>query len=301
MIKKGIEIMADNKFEDTRSSILKLISIFYKSSNQSKLRNLQFEDNVTQIVTRKSINNFELFAYTFDSIYDNNFLNKNSFIEYIQRERNKESKDNKLVNLYLSSMDIEDREKTIDLAFGVFEQHQAMIRNYESIYINAKRTSEKFESRIFNDKFYSNDYKYTDISFDVFLSHRYFLRFYNIIVFYILTAHYDLIVYVDWIFDHTVDRKKLSEDTVKLLKYRLAQSNKLVFFNIVNSNTTNWMAWEVGYFSCLREDSIAILDLDGYCTGNKNVEVLSSNDRILFDDIKGLYLFGSGLAIRYWV
>ena len=293
--------MADNKFEDTRSSILKLISIFYKSSNQSKLRNLQFEDNVTQIVTRKSINNFELFAYTFDSIYDNNFLNKNSFIEYIQRERNKESKDNKLVNLYLSSMDIEDREKTIDLAFGVFEQHQAMIRNYESIYINAKRTSEKFESRIFNDKFYSNDYKYTDISFDVFLSHRYFLRFYNIIVFYILTAHYDLIVYVDWIFDHTVDRKKLSEDTVKLLKYRLAQSNKLVFFNIVNSNTTNWMAWEVGYFSCLREDSIAILDLDGYCTGNKNVEVLSSNDRILFDDIKGLYLFGSGLAIRYWV
>ena len=293
--------MADNKFEDTRSSILKLISIFYKSSNQSKLRNLQFEDNVTQIVTRKSINNFELFAYTFDSIYDNNFLSKNSFIEYIQRERNKESKDNKLVNLYLSSMDIEDREKTIDLAFGVFEQHQAMIRNYDSIYINAKRTSEKFESRIFNDKFYSNDYKYTDISFDVFLSHRYFLRFYNIIVFYILTAHYDLIVYVDWIFDHTVDRKKLSEDTVKLLKYRLAQSNKLVFFNIVNSNTTNWMAWEVGYFSCLREDSIAILDLDGYCTGNKNVEVLSSNDRILFDDMKGLYLYGSGLAIRDWV
>lgn len=293
--------MADNKFEDTRSSILKLISIFYKSSNQSKLRNLQFEDNVTQIVTRKSINNFELFAYTFDSIYDNNFLSKNSFIEYIQRERNKESKDNKLVNLYFSSLDIEDREKTIDLAFGVFEQHQAMIRNYESIYINAKRTSEKFESRIFNDKFYSNDYKYTDISFDVFLSHRYFLRFYNIIVFYILTAHYDLIVYVDWIFDHTVDRKKLSEDTVKLLKYRLAQSNKLVFFNIVNSNTTNWMAWEVGYFSCLREDSIAILDLDGYCTGNKNVEVLSSNDRILFDDVKGLYLFGSGLAIRDWV
>lgn len=293
--------MADNKFEDTRSSILKLISIFYKSSNQSKLRNLQFEDNVTQIVTRKSINNFELFAYTFDSIYDNNFLSKNSFIEYIQRERNKESKDNKLVNLYFSSLDIEDREKTIDLAFGVFEQHQAMIRNYESIYINAKRTSEKFESKIFNDKFYSNDYKYTDISFDVFLSHRYFLRFYNIIVFYILTAHYDLIVYVDWIFDHTVDRKKLSEDTVKLLKYRLAQSNKLVFFNIVNSNTTNWMAWEVGYFSCLREDSIAILDLDGYCTGNKNVEVLSSNDRILFDDVKGLYLFGSGLAIRDWV
>ncbi len=298
---KGSEIMADNKFEDTRSSILKLISVFYKSSNQSKLRNLQFEDNVTQIVTRKSINNFELFAYTFDSIYDNNFLSKNSFIEYIQRERNKESKDNKLVNLYFSSFDIEDREKTIDLAFGVFEQHQAMIRNYESIYINAKRTSEKFESRIFNDKFYSNDYKYTDISFDVFLSHRYFLRFYNIIVFYILTAHYDLIVYVDWIFDHTVDRKKLSEDTVKLLKYRLAQSNKLVFFNIVNSNTTNWMAWEVGYFSCLREDSIAILDLDGYCTGNKNVEVLSSNDRILFDDVKGLYLFGSGLAIRDWV
>ena len=70
---------------------------------------------------------------------------------------------------------------------------------------------------------------------------------------------------------------------------------------MLNSNTTNWMAWEVGYFSCLREESIGILDLDGYCTGNKNVEVLSSNDKILFDDTKGLYLEKSNQSINNWI
>src|SRR5690606_37299414 len=105
---KGGEIMADNKFEDTRGSILKLISIFHKSTFKSELRNLDFENKVTQIVSKKSINNFELFAYTFDLIYENNLLDKNSFVEHIQKESNKASKDNRLVNLYISSTDIDD-------------------------------------------------------------------------------------------------------------------------------------------------------------------------------------------------
>ena len=117
-----------------------------------------------------------------------------------------------------------------------------MIRMYERIYMNANKVNMYKDSRIFNETFSSNKYKYIDISFDVFLSHRYFLRFYNIIVYYILTVYYNLVVYVDWIFDHTIDRKKLSQETVALLKYRMTQSKKLIFFNILNSSTTNWMA-----------------------------------------------------------
>ncbi|MDY0278769.1 MAG: hypothetical protein RBQ97_11870 [Acholeplasma sp.] len=293
--------MAENRFDDTRSSIQKLTSIFFESRKQNRFRNLQFEDDVIQVITRKSIRNFELFAYAFDSIFDNRFDNSNEFNGYILRERLKDSRDKKLLNLYFSETDSEDREKTIDLAFRIYKQHLAMIDVYEGIYSNANKVDRKFESKIFDENFNTMNYKYVDISFDVFLSHRYYLRFYNIIVFYILTVHYDLVVYVDWIFDYNLDRKKLSEETVKLLKYRMSQSKKLIFYNISNSITTNWMAWEVGYFSCLREKSIGILDLDGYCTGNKNVEVLSSNDKILFDVSKGLYMNKSKVSIGEWI
>ena len=204
------------------------------------------------------------------------------------------------MKLYYEAADISDRDKTIELAFRIYKQHLRMIKIYEGLYENSENRLSKLENKTFDTNFHSNKYKYTDVSFDVFLSHRYYLRFYNIVVFYVLTVHFNLVVYVDWIFDYNVDRKKLSEDTVKLLKYRMNQSKKLIFFNILNSNTTNWMAWEVGYFSCLKEDSIGILDLDGYCTGNKNVEVLSSNDKILFDNSKGLYLEKTSRSINDW-
>lgn len=293
--------MAEKKFEDTRNSIQRLTNIFIESNKRSPYRNSRFENDVIQVITRKLARNFELFAYAFDSIFDNHFDNADEFYNHIRRGNQKDYKDKKLVSLFFSEDNAEERNKTIDLAFSIYKQHVAMIDIYDRIYSNANKLDRKIDGKIFNESFYSNKYKYVDISFDVFLSHRYYLRFYNIIVYYILTVFYDLVVYVDWIFDYNVDRKKLSEDTVKLLKYRMTQSNKLIFYNISNSITTNWMAWEVGYFSCLREESIGILDLDGYCTGNKNVEVLSSNDKILFDESKGLYMDKSKLTIGEWV
>jgi len=65
--------MAENKFEDTISSIQQLIDLFLESDTISRYRNRQFEEDVRQIVTRKSISNFELFAYSFDVIYDNQY------------------------------------------------------------------------------------------------------------------------------------------------------------------------------------------------------------------------------------
>lgn len=292
--------MANDKFDDTRESIQKLISVFYNSNILSKYRNMKFEQDVLQIINRKTISNFEFFANVFDSIYDYNLTSENDFYKYMVQEIIQESKGKKLSKLFTNMSNLDDRDQTIKLAYSIYNQHQAMIRSFEDFYSDNQKNNRISDNKIFDYKFLSN-FKHIDISFDVFLSHRYYLRFYNIIVFYVLTVHYGLSVYVDWIFDHSVDRRKLDENTVKLLKYRMYQSRKLVFFNLINSNTTNWMAWEVGYFSCLKENSIAILDLDGYCTGNKNVEVLSSNERIILDDKKRLRLQTSGMSIEEWI
>lgn len=293
--------MAENNFDDTRSSMEKFIEIFNTSNPKNQFRDRQFEEDVLQVINRKSINNFELFAYSYDLIYDYGLSNMDDFVKYIEKQRNKDSNLGKAVKLYYSASNLDERDKTIQLALRIYQQHLRMVDEYQRLYDNSDNKISTIYNNIFDEDFYKQEYKYTDISFDVFLSHRYYLRFYNIIVFYILTVYFDLVVYVDWIFDHNVNRKKLSEKTVKLLKYRMNQSKKLVFFNILNSNTTNWMAWEVGYFSCLKENSIGILDLDGYCTGNKNVEVLSSNDTILFENTKGLFLEKTEQSINDWI
>ncbi len=94
--------MADNKFEDTRSSIQKLLIIFYRSI-ENKFVNRKFEQVVIQIVYKKSISNFELFAYVFDSIYDYNLKNKEDFLNFINKESEKDVKDKRVANLYCSS------------------------------------------------------------------------------------------------------------------------------------------------------------------------------------------------------
>jgi hypothetical protein len=94
--------MAGNKFEDTRSSIQKLLNIFYRSI-ENKFVNRKFEQDVIQIVYKKSISNFELIAYVFDSIYDYNLKNKEDFLNFINKESEKDVKDKRVANLYYSS------------------------------------------------------------------------------------------------------------------------------------------------------------------------------------------------------
>lgn len=291
--------MAENRFDDTRKSIAKVVNIFFKES-KSTFRNVKFEEVVMQVINRKSIKNFELFAHVFDLIYDMKLKNLDEFKTYMNQFS--EVDDTKTVyKLYYDTKDIDERDLTVEYAFDVYNQHLSLIKKFEEVYMAQKKVGTLKMKDYFDESFFSKEYKFINIRFDIFLSHRYYLKFYNIIIFYILTVFYDLVVYVDWIFDYQVDRKKLDQETVKLLKYRMKQSKKQVFYNILNSSTTNWMAWEVGYFSCLKENSIAILDLDGYCKGNKNVEVLSSNDRILYDSQKGLYLEQANVSIKQWI
>lgn len=288
--------MSEEKFEDTRNSIRNLLNHFQNNEILITEEFERFERKLNQIINIKSTENFELFLYTFDLIFEKKISSRSIYVEYIQSEMAKENKNtDKAIRLYYKSfIDEEGKEETLKLVFEIYGIHRSILKYYSArlLKLDLSEFTRIPELQLKKD--------YDNISFDIFLSHRYYLKFYNIVVYYILTVYYKLNVYVDWIFDYEVDRKELSEDTVRLLSKRMVQSNKLLFFNIKSSQTTNWMAWEVGYFSAYKKNSIGILDLDGYCKGNKNVEVLSSNDILVYDDSKGIVVKNSLDLITNW-
>lgn len=293
--------MSEKSFEDTRKSIVEFVNNFsYENVIRRNLVNKDFERDVYQILIKKSVTNFELFLFVFDEIYQQNLEDIDAFHIFMRKYKKREDNKKSVVNLYFGADDIIDRDKTIKLAFKMYGYHLEMIKSYTRMLDNA-RFSDISIKDLSLDKDNYKEFEYINIEFDVFLSHRYYLRFYNIVVYYVLTVYYGLTVYVDWIFDYSVDRKKLSTDTVKLLQYRMNQSKKLLFFNIKGSQTTNWMSWEVGYFSCLKQKSIGILDLDEYTNGNKNVEILSSNDTLLYNESKGIYVKNTNESIFNWI
>jgi len=285
----------DNKFEDTRKSIVEILSLFSKEALRAQYRDKEFERTIIQVINNKSNKNYELFVYTFDIIFYSEISNFDEYTNFMKKYSNRKLENlDKGIQLYFEVLNSEDRDETIKLAFNVYKQHLRMVEIYKELFSEIDKTTSEIGDG-------SEQIDHPNMNFDIFLSHRYYLKFYNIIIFYILSIHYALNVYVDWIFDYDIDRKTLTPDTVKLLKERMKQSRKLLFFNILSSATTNWMAWEVGYFSCLRKDSIGILDLDGYCNGNKNVEVLSSNDTLKYNDVNGIYVESSKSSIKDWV
>lgn len=288
--------MPEEKFEDTRNSIKSLLYHFQNKDIEIPEQFKEFERKLNQIINIKSTENFELFLYTFDLIFEKKISSLSIYVDYIQAEMEKENKNtDKAIRLYYKSYnDEEGKEETLKLVFEIYEIHRSILKYYSASLL--KRSLMEYtkipEMELENE--------YDNIAFDIFLSHRYYLKFYNIVVYYILSEYYKLNVYVDWIFDYEVDRKELSEDTVKLLSKRMMQSNKLLFFNIKSSQTTNWMAWEVGYFSAYKKNSIGILDLDGYCKGNKNVEVLSSNDTLVYERSRGIVVKESLDLVTTW-
>lgn len=291
--------MSENKFDDTRMSIEKFIKVFNKEAIKKDFINKEFEQDVYQIIIRKSVKNFELFLFAFDEIYDQNLNDLDKFSVYMEKYKENEKSKKRFIKLYFASNDIQDRDDTIILAIKMYNFHLDLIEKYTEMFERINNNIiDLNDERLRGDKF--SDLVFKNVQFDIFLSHRYYLRFYNTIVYYILTVYYDLVVYVDWIFDFDVDRKQLTTDTVYLLQYRMNQSKKLLFFNIKGSQTTNWMAWEVGYFSCLRFGNIGILDLDGYTTGEKNVEILSSNDTLIYTETDGIHTKDSSIGIKRW-
>ena len=206
------------KFEDTRKSITKLVDIFINSSLSLAGRNQRFESLVKQVISKKLSNNFEFFVYVFDSIFNHQISDINSFVEImIQHSK---SKEDRIYKLYYDIRP-DDRDETIRIAFEVFKINEEMKEKYLSSFDYTEKERNSTSNSNYANKTQLSDYKYSNIKFDIFLSHRYYLKFYNIIVYYILTVFFDLRVYVDWIFDFEVKRKTLTKTNVKLLKQRI--------------------------------------------------------------------------------
>lgn len=68
-------------------------------------------------------------------------------------------------------------------------------------------------------------------------------------------------VYVDWRDDPQLDRSRVTPQTAKLLRQRMAHCAFLLYATSPNATASRWMPWELGYFDGLRGAKIGILPL----------------------------------------
>lgn len=55
-------------------------------------------------------------------------------------------------------------------------------------------------------------------------------------------------VYVDWLQDPQLDRSCVTPMTAEIIRERMRQCKSLVYVHSVNSGSSKWMPWELGYF-----------------------------------------------------
>ena len=94
-------------------------------------------------------------------------------------------------------------------------------------------------------------------TFDIFLSHSYLDK--DVILG--LNAELekmDYSIYIDWIADDELDRRKVTKETAKIIRQRMENSKCLFFATSLNSQISKWMPWECGYFDGLK-GKVAIL------------------------------------------
>jgi hypothetical protein len=102
--------------------------------------------------------------------------------------------------------------------------------------------------------------------YDVFLSHSF--RDADLVL-GLRNAITDLgfVVYVDWIDDPSVDRKKVSPATAAMLRERMKQCRSLLYATSEAASESRWMPWELGYFDALRQ-TVAIVPITRTAAGD---------------------------------
>jgi hypothetical protein len=95
------------------------------------------------------------------------------------------------------------------------------------------------------------------MSFEVFLSHS-FNDAELILGIVAAFKQQGLRVYVDWIVDAQMDRSRVTSATAERLRQRMRQSASLVYAHSLQSGSSKWMPWELGYFDGFRS-AVAIL------------------------------------------
>lgn len=94
-------------------------------------------------------------------------------------------------------------------------------------------------------------------TYDIFLSHSY-LDKYKVLGIKDILNKLKYTVYIDWIEDEDLDRRKVNKKTAELIKHRMKNCKGMFFATSVNSYNSKWMPWECGYFDGLKQ-KVAIL------------------------------------------
>ena len=84
-------------------------------------------------------------------------------------------------------------------------------------------------------------------SFDVFLSHS-ILDEEIILGVKTVIEKLGFSVYVDWIEDPELDRKKVNAETADRLQTRMKQCKCLIYAHSINSPDSKWLPWELGLY-----------------------------------------------------
>ncbi len=82
--------------------------------------------------------------------------------------------------------------------------------------------------------------------FDIFLSHSY-LDQEEVYGIYLDLTKQGFSVYVDWIIDSHLDRKKVTKQSAELIRHRMKCSSSLLLAFSINSQLSRWIPWELGY------------------------------------------------------
>lgn len=130
-------------------------------------------------------------------------------------------------------------------------------------------------------------------SFDVFLSHSTSDAEIILGVKGVL-EDYGKSVYVDWLEDPQLDRANVTSRTAEVIRRRMRQCKSLVYVHSVNSGTSKWMPWELGYFDGFRR-TVAIFPVTATGGNYRGQEYLGIYPYI--DEAKTI----GGSANKIWV
>ena len=140
------------------------------------------------------------------------------------------------------------------------------------------------------EEFYGGNYIEHVKDFDVFISHAVTNA---VFVERLVSAlnSVGLVAFVDWKNDRQdLQRSKLSAYTAQVLELRMRQSKSLILVRTKESDSSIWVAWEIGYFSALGR-KIAVLNIDDsyeddaeFLKGLPMVKYLNDNLHVLGND-----------------
>jgi hypothetical protein len=103
---------------------------------------------------------------------------------------------------------------------------------------------------------------FEEFKYDIFLSHAYDDKEIIFGLYCDLTYNFNFNVYVDWMVDPSLNRGNVTRENANFLRKRMKQCKSLIYVVSSNSQNSDWMQWETGYFDGLK-GKVAILPILG--------------------------------------